>query len=209
MKMTSNICSGTLDQIKKHEGTWAFVDLGFSNKKKTCGLLVCSDNISSDAECLTFGDLENRLKDEQAKKCCEPLHLVLEAPLSASFDHNRNPVGRSLEKDDSHRTRYWYVGLGCSVLVAALYLVRSLTEHESKREIRIFEGFVSFKDKSEKSDHQADVRALRDTVFGTSLDTKQSWLKAEGIDGEQAESILGLLGLDVTPPPIIRAEVSS
>jgi len=101
---------------------------------------------------------------EQIRKQKGPINLIIEAPLSVCFDANHNPKGRTFEKRDS-KTRYWYTGLGCAVMTAAMYLIRDI--HEAMKdlpnvEIRLFEGFVSFKEG--KTDDKKDVRALREKI---------------------------------------------
>lgn len=122
--------------------------------------------------------------------------MLIEAPLSVAFTAMGNPTGRSLEKRASG-TRYWYVGLGCGVMVAALYFLSGLRD-ELRREVRLFEGFASFKLKGSKSSHVGDVLKLRDAVWHpdrhptavvppdrlalTSTDVLCSAFKAAGMD---------------------------
>jgi len=79
-----------------------------------------------------------------------PINLLIEAPLSVTFvdentTNNSNPVGRSFEKCDN-LTRYWYSGAGCTTMVAAMYLIHEIQlKVESGVEIRLFEGFVTYK----------------------------------------------------------------
>ncbi|MGO9698876.1 MAG: hypothetical protein ACLPX7_06385 [Xanthobacteraceae bacterium] len=83
------------------------------------------------------------------------------------FNANNNPAGRRIERETIEgktKTRYWYAGLGCSVIVAAMYLVRAISDAAPPSVVRLFEGFVSYKDASVKTDHLADVRALREVV---------------------------------------------
>ena len=94
----------------------------------------------------------------------KPLNLLIEAPLSVAFNENGNPTGRLVERREK-QTRYWYVGLGCSVLVAATYLLRALHDVRPQREIRLFEGLASFKPKGVRSSHSNDVLNLREIVW--------------------------------------------
>ena len=129
------------------------------------------------------------------------INVVLEAPLSAAFDANGNPVGRSVEKRDG-QSRYWYAGLGCSVLVAATYLLRSIHDQSPVREIRLFEGLVSFKPKGLPSSHSKDVGALRDVAWNhprkivapTELTLNQ---------GDSIVSAFKVAGMDFGVPPVI------
>lgn len=146
------IRAGTVGEAHPESGDWVFVDVGFAKEaRRTSGILVGD----SDHMNCTFADLKSRL----AKICLEsnePLNLVLEAPLSVAFSANGNPTGRAVEKRNE-QTRYWYVGRGCSVLVAATYLLRSIHDQRFDREIRLFEGLVSFKPTGKVSSHTADV----------------------------------------------------
>lgn len=160
----SIIRAGTVNEVHPESGDWVFVDLGFAQDgQKSCGLLEPNKAPAT----YTFGGLVHRLKtllvDGQL-----PLNLVLEAPLSVAFSSQGNPLGRLVEKRRDGRTRYWYVGLGCSVLTSATYLLRQLTDSPRTRDIRLFEGFVSFKPKGQSSDHGADVLALRQVVCNPS-----------------------------------------
>ncbi len=153
------IRAGTKLELNADSGTWIITDIGFSNKKRTCGLSLDF----RDPNCVSFSELKTQVIDHirQAQSSC---NLLIEAPLSVSFDSNGNPIGRSIEKDGS-KTRYWYVGLGCAVMTAALYLVRHIRDADLTREVRLFEGFVTYKSKDQSSDHAADVRMLREVVL--------------------------------------------
>lgn len=158
------IRAGTLEELRPPTGDWTFVDLGFSTTRRSTGFLsVVNGDWSLPGKAITFGEATARLV-RQVGEPGPPLHLVLEAPLSAFFDAQGNPVGREGERRGS-QTRYWYAGLGCVVKVAALFLLEALARAERARELRVFEGFVSFKDKEIASNHVADVEALRRAVL--------------------------------------------
>src|SRR5262249_31144130 len=126
---TTTIRAAVQAEVTRSSVEWAFADLGFASKAKSCGLLVGDD----EARVLTFSELRNELVN-LAKSSTAPLNLLLEAPLSVSFGASGNPVGRSVEVRDG-KSRYWYVGLGCGVLVAATYLLRAVYEARPTREI--------------------------------------------------------------------------
>ena len=154
------IHAGKVSDIKSEHswsnGTWLFLDIGFSKSERTCGVLIHD----TDPVRKTFGEAVNLVKE--ASRDYPVLNLVIEAPLSITFDKvSGNPVGRWFEKKDEQH-RYWYAGLGCLVMVATLYLMRELTSTNPKGEIKLFEGFISFK--TEKSDHLKDVKLLRTVV---------------------------------------------
>ena len=151
--------AGTPAEVNRYSGEWVFVDLGFAEKAKSCGLLLGDGK----PEEVSFSQLKARLLAVVASDQ-GPLNLLIEAPLSIAFNENGNPTGRAVEKRGS-QTRYWYVGLGCSVLVSATYLLRAIYEAHSHREIRLFEGFASFKPKGTRSSHSNDVVNLRKVIW--------------------------------------------
>jgi hypothetical protein len=199
------IRAGTLQELHAHDGDWLFVDLGFSSSARSCGYLQVFANGSADnAKLVKFGDL---LRTVTALVECRgpPLHLVLEAPLSAAFGPDDNPVGRSIERRGANH-RYWYNGLGCQVLVASLFLLRAIVDARPVREVRLFEGLVSFKDRTKLSDHKADARLLKDVVWSGGLHGGK-FREAEPLPGVMGGSIRGtcaLFGLDIGIPPIVE-----
>lgn len=206
--ITSIIRAGTMAELRQRGGDWAFVDVGFSRSSKTCGFLHVPGTAASRGEptavTLRFGELVRKVV-ELAQQDGPPLHLVLEAPLSAAFGADGNPLGRSVEKQAS-ATRYWYAGLGCSVLVASLYLLKAVSEARPAREVRLYEGFVSFKDSAKASNHVGDVQALKAVVWSGGLGGGAFHEPAplEGYGNALVTSTLALLGLDANPPPIIE-----
>ncbi|MEJ1356638.1 MAG: hypothetical protein RPU34_12585 [Candidatus Sedimenticola sp. (ex Thyasira tokunagai)] len=151
------IRAGAKSEISSAE-EWLILDIGFANKSASCGLLV---NNEAPVE-LRFNEAKERIC-EFITKSQRPVNLLIEAPLSVAFDSKGNPKGRAVEKQGS-KTRYWYVGLGCTVMTAALYLVKAISEIQPSVEVRLFEGFVSFKEKGKKSNHSRDVMLLREVV---------------------------------------------
>jgi len=132
-----------------------------------------------------------------------PVNLVIEAPLSVAFDMKGNPKGRKPEKQNG-KTRYWYVGLGCSAMVAATYLIKALSEIQVKNEIRLFEGFVSFKSKGKISNHSNDVLALRSSIKNPLQETivRANEMKMDASD--ILSSAFKVSGMDYGVPPIIQ-----
>lgn len=193
------IRSGLASELSKDSGAWVFVDLGFARKAKSCGLLIADGK----PEEVTFATLVNKLT-ESAISSNEPMNLLLEAPLSVAFDKWGNPTGRSVERRGK-TTRYWYVGLGCSVLVAATYVLRALLALDISREIRLFEGLASFKPKGSMWTHCDDVVALRDVAwnrdspFGKILGPNE--LKSDV--GDRLLSAFAVSGMDIGVPPVV------
>ena len=193
------IRAGNLEEISRQSGQWAFVNLGFAEKARSCGLVVDDGDPAE----LTFSGLLNQVSRlVQAGRA--PLNLVIEAPLSAAFTRAGNPTGRTIERRGA-QTRYWYVGLGCSVLVAATYLLRSIEEEKSPREIRLFEGLVSFKPKGTKSSHTEDVLGLRSVAWGTAPDAGRL-IAPDQLRTSQEHRIVSafrVAGMDYGVPPVI------
>jgi hypothetical protein len=197
------IRAGSVEETRRDTGMWAFVDVGFSREGKTAGLLLHDGQPRE----LTFAQLQAELV-ALATCSAQPLSLVLEAPLSAAFTSNGNPAGRAMEKGEAGH-RYWYAGLGCQVTVAAAYLVRAMLESGVARDVRLFEGFVSFKDKGKRSSHSADVLAMRAVAWGLPGATGHV-LSPERLAGPHAsrmQSAFQVFGFDCQVPPVIVARV--
>ncbi|MEX0827483.1 MAG: hypothetical protein WD005_00865, partial [Haliea sp.] len=138
--MAVSITSAEMDDFNR-TCDWAFIDLGFAEKSKSCGTLL-NDGAP---QVMQFSAMQTWLQGV-VKTMAGPLNLVIEAPLSVAFNSNGNPTGRAIERRGS-LTRYWYVGLGTTVLVAATYLLRSLQEVDADANIHLIEGLASFKDR--------------------------------------------------------------
>jgi len=197
------IRAGALDDLGRDSGSWVFVDVGFSREGRTGGLLVHDGHPRE----LTFAQLMAELV-ALAMGGSKPLNLVLEAPLSAAFTDAGNPAGRAMEKDETGH-RYWYAGLGCQVTVAAAYLVRAILEAKPRRDIRLFEAFISFKGKSNRSTHAADVLAMRAVAWGLPLAVGSvvSPDKVAGPHAVRVQSAFRVFGFDCQVPPVIVARV--
>ena len=89
------------------------------------------------------------------------------------------------------------------MIVATGYLLRSLVDSEVQRDVRLFEGFVSFKSGTRKSDHVKDVNELRKAVWNP----KQGCIIApESIklcDSDTIESAFAFAGMDFGVPPVV------
>ncbi|WP_210398143.1 hypothetical protein [Motiliproteus sediminis] len=188
------------EELKPESGDWAFVDLGFSSNSKSCGLLLGDRPATS----LKFSELAAILCEE-VRKYGPTLYLVLEAPLSVAFNKDGNPTGRSVEKRGSQH-RYWYVGLGCSVLVAATYLLRSLVEAEPRRDVRLVEGLVSFKQKGQASNHEEDVEALKRVIWEPESEAG-AIVPPDGLRQHPSHTLgsaFKVAGMDLGTPPVIN-----
>ena len=158
--MGFQIRAGTVGQITPCSGEWLFVDVGFASRKPTCGVLTSTETAME----VTFSECVDRVVRETRKNCSKPLNLMLEAPLSVAFRQNGNPTGRACEHLNG-KHRYWYEQPAAPLIIATGHLLRSLVDAGIQREVRLFEGFVSFKPKGVKSSHTADVITLKNVVW--------------------------------------------
>ncbi len=193
------IRAGTVAEVRQESGKWIFVDIGFSKIERSCGVAI--DN--GDPTSIQFSKLAPYI----SKVICdtnEPFNLLVEAPLSVAFTAEGNPTGRAIERQGS-KTRYWYVGLGTTVLLAATYLLRDLAERGASSDVRLFEGFVSFKTAGEKSNHERDVVSLREAVWqaGNRPDTIHAPEQLRLNTTDRLCSAFRVAGMDFGIPPVI------
>ncbi len=100
------------------------------------------------------------------------INLIIEAPLYAKFQDNGNPERRGDFERKGNSTRYWYQYGGLLTFIATGFLIKKLAEYITKgyisgntlkcKEIRFFEGFVSFKES--ESNHKEDVKKLSEAI---------------------------------------------
>lgn len=193
------IRAGSTEEIHAALDNWVILDIGFANKATSCGLLI--DNEPPVA--LRFSEAVKQIISYISRQR-SPVNLIIEAPLSVAFDLRGNPKGRAVEKQGK-KTRYWYVGPGCTVMVAALYLMRSIIESSPPIEVRLFEGFVSFKASNKKSNHTQDVLLLREVIespeqYSESIIPPEELKMAES---DTLQSAFLVAGIDAGIPPII------
>ena len=166
--MASRIFSGSTTDINKDSGPWLIVDIGFSSMECSCGVW----NGTGKPTVVTFGGLVNLATREVQEATTSPLNLLIEAPLSVAFQKNGNPTRRSCDSQGG-KHRDWYVNAGATTLIAAGYLLQALDGCEGQRDVRLFEGFVSFKRSEAKpktkaeriAAHKKDVLKLKDAVW--------------------------------------------
>jgi hypothetical protein len=212
--MKTRIHAGKTSEISWSNSTWLILDIGFAKTgRKSCGLLIHSQKQEKDKKRPESFDFNDAVKEvikaaKNAVKTNETLNLVIEAPLSVAFDENCSPTPRCFEKQGS-QTRYWYVGLGCGLIVATLYLMTRLISEELDCEIRLFEGFVSFKTKDGKSkkqnSHLKDTERLREVIRNPkkfeSCIHDPTKLRINSSD--TIESAFKVAGLNFGVPPVI------
>ena len=197
------IVAGTVEDAVRDSGDWVFLDLGFSAKSRSCGIAVGDERPCQ----VSYGELGPRLL-ALTRRATRPVNLLIEAPLSVAFtkDKDGNPTGRQIEKRGGD-TRYWYVGPGAAMMVAATYLVRQLSDSVPVNEVRLFEGFASFKSKDSPSSHVDDVCALRDVTWGRGGRGKivrPDKLRMSGDD--DLRSAFAVAGMDIGIPAVALVE---
>ena len=206
--MASQIRAGSVGEINGDSGDWMIVDLGFSAKRPSCGIWTKAEG----ADAVEFGVLVKRVIAEAQKADSGPLNLLLEAPLSVAFKRNGNPTRRLCDTRDS-KHRDWYVNAGATTLIAADHLLRNLNACQIQREVRLFEGFVSFKDpKNEaktsaepKQEHKRDVLKLKDAVWDPNKACIFAPEKLAHHKEDSIQSAFAFLCKDLVPP-VIRVD---
>jgi hypothetical protein len=194
--------AGRINEICPDSGKWVIIDIGFANNARSSGLLLDKDFRDD----LRFSEAVNRICDYVSVQTA-PINLLIEAPLSVAFDHRGNPKGRSIERQTDNTPRYWYLGVGCQVMVAALYLTKALLQAHPNADIRLFEGFVSYRGaRRENRPHYRDALLLREVVdhpdrYSDAIFPSES-LKIDPND--TLSSAFLVVGIDAGIPPIIK-----
>lgn len=192
--------------------TWAHplicVDLGFSQASRSCGFVAKDAGPQhASASALRFDEAIERTFTIAS---AHPLvGLVLEAPLSAKFDGNGNPMPRGKFETQEHvekaktQRRYWYVGAGAATLLAAVFFLRKLRERlpatSSAVRIRLFEALLTFK--ATGTPHQTDAADIL-----TTFQNHGPWEPVQCQNEETVLSILSMLepdGADGAVPDIL------
>ena len=135
--------------------------------------------------------------------------MLLEAPLSVAFRQNGNPTRRLCDTHDG-RHRDWYVNAGATTLVAAGYLLRALHGCQRQRDVRLFEGFASFRRPQDRprtnaeriAAHLADVLALRNAVWNQNNAQIFGPGELRQHSNDRIESAFPFLDDDLIPPVI-------
>ena len=189
-------------QVAWGGGKWIFLDIGFSSTKRTCGFAFGNEAPSR----LSFGEGRRKVL-ERIRTCQGTVSLVIEAPLSVCFNTIGNPKGRRIERQDGQH-RYWHSPVGCMVMAAALYLIRGMYDANLNSELRVFEGFVSFKKGTGASDHEKDVRQLREIVRN-SQDYQDCIYTSDDLiidTGDTLQNAFRVSGMDFGIPAVIMAK---
>ncbi|MEL6695907.1 MAG: hypothetical protein AAFV78_02870 [Bacteroidota bacterium] len=156
---------------------WVIIDQGFAQaSNKSCGFLhyeESGDSFEVEGKAISFSQMVEELKGliYGSESNPDPLYLMIEAPLSISMKAG-SPTGRWFEKKDK-QTRYWYTGAGASTCLAVIALFQSIVREKNSRKprpIKIYEGFVSFKDSEGSVGQKGHIRDVK--LLGKALMNK-------------------------------------
>jgi hypothetical protein len=190
--------AGNPQQLQWGRGNWIFLDIGFSGSQKTCGLVIGE----AAPCCVDFAEAQKRILDHVAG-ARSITNIMIEAPLSVSFRDGR-PAPRSIERREG-KNRFWYIGPGCTVLVASMYLIRAIGAASPPTGVRLFEALISYKQQGIKSEHMREAGLLRDIV----RDPKHHPAKIVPADelkersGDELSSAFFVMGMDCGVPAVM------
>ncbi len=196
----TKVVAGKPVQIEWGDGNWIFWDVGFATETSSCGLAIGD----GEPDRFQFGRATQKIVEHLTR--AESLtSLVIEAPLSVCFNKKGNPTGRLIELADIKGTppRYWHQA--CGIMVAAMYLIRAISEASPKHCVRLFEGFVSYKDKG-TSDHRDDVKWLRRVVREPEK-FEHCIVSGDALKADQTDNIVSafrVCGFDCGVPAVIK-----
>jgi hypothetical protein len=197
---------GTCDQIKWDDDTWIIWDVGFGEDVKSSGLLMPH----MEPKCFRFSCAKRQIV-EQVKNAKTHTNLVIEAPLSVCFNKDGNPTPRvcveRVEVDGETKYRRWHQAGG--IMIAAMYVIRAIADAAPNKPVRLFEGFVSYKDKEVRSDHCRDVSLLREVIKDPERfsDCIYSGESLRGNSTNTIESAFKVCRLDCGVPAVIKREM--
>jgi hypothetical protein len=115
------------------------VDLGFSGDARSCGVAATHDAQTVRPRAQRFGECVSTVINF-AREHGE-IVLVVEAPLSATFDARGNPAPRG-DFERSPRARWWSLGAGAAMALAAQHFLSAIHESAGDRTVHLAEGFV-------------------------------------------------------------------
>ena len=199
------IRAGKVCEIRCDSGDWLIVDLGFSARRRSCGVL---NGLNGSCKPFTFGEFVEVVLGEARKKDISPLNLLIEAPLSVATNQSRNPTRRWFDRRDK-QYRDWYYNAGAGLVLASLNLLARLNAGGIRRQVRLFEGFVSFKPKEAQSSHCDDVMKLKSAVCypGDACIISHDKDNFKDEDTDCIKSIFTFAGMDFDGiPPVIFGE---
>ena len=114
------------------------------------------------------------------------------------------PAPRSVDRREG-KNRFWYVGSGCGVMVASMYLIKAIHAAFPPNSVRLFEAFLSYKQAGVKSDHKREAELLREVVRDPRNRPVQILPagKLKEHDGDELISAFRVIGIDCGVPAVI------
>lgn len=166
-----NIVQGTLEDLNLDSREWLIVDLGYSRREPS-NAIWRSDGI---LRSMFYSELRLFVVESARRNSDQPLHLAIEAPLSAAFTVAGEPTTRPCDEWQGPGAagpyaRPWFTNAGATTLLLAEFLLRDLHEDNiGPRRILLYEGHVSFRYGENhrfrfpeaRNRHEADVLAIR------------------------------------------------
>lgn len=149
------------------------VDMGFSGKSASTGYAfrAAGDQRTYSAN-KTFSDCLHAVAEQIAR--VGDLLLIIEAPLSASFDHKGNPQPRGAF-ESKPKPRWWSSGPGAAMSLAAMHFLKRLADHiPADKQCFLVEGYVV----GTNSGNDADVAEA--LIQAACSDRKSCWQEPIG-----------------------------
>ena len=207
-----NIVAGTMDDISLDSNEWLIIDIGYKRSRPSNGIWRSGGTLTS----MYFRRVKPFVIETVGLNPGQPLHLAIEAPLSAAFGNDGEPTTRPCDEwpiPDAAKpdTRLWCANAGASTLVLAEFLLRDLHEEIiGPRLIKLFEGHVTFKyGKTHRSrfpqarnNHQADVLAIKHEIEHRTEANIFDEARLRRDQNSTLKSPFGFLNEDLIPPVI-------
>ena len=201
------IVAGQMFDLPCNPGELMVIDIGFSRKRRTCGVWY-----RNELRLKFLHELSDYVVEEAGDGSVLDLNLVVEAPLSMAKLKSVYPVGRWLDGD-----RNWFERAGAVTLFAAKFFLEDLQKKPRvARRIRLFEGFLAGESKekdlpngAEKckgysgNSHKQDALRLRfaacDDSYGEwwdpKADTKDGVIISPVVDLSDGSRVPAVIGL--------------
>jgi len=183
--------AGKARDFSRDPKDWIFLDIGFSSESKTCGLKIFGEPAQNQSWADACLEIKNAIHS-----CNKNINLMIEAPLSVTFNNTNNPVRRSFEKRGKS-TRYWYLQGGVVTLLSAAYLIRQLYDLKESN-ISLFEAFISFK--PQKTDHMDDASLMERGIVEGALPIGKADIRMS--KEHKIEASMAKFGYSFGVPPV-------
>lgn len=149
------------------------VDMGFSGKTASTGYAYrAAGDQQTHSVNKTFSDCVQAVAEQIAR--VGDLLLIIEAPLSAAFDHKGNPQPRGAF-ESKPKPRWWSLGPGAAMSLAAMHFLKRLADQmPANGKCYLVEGYVV----GPNSGHDADVAEA--LIQSACSERKSSWYEPNG-----------------------------